>query len=574
MTSRRSTKWALRLGLAFLASLGVADAARADVTPAGSFSSELQIQVPSYRGIEPNLRLVYDSRSGDGPLGVGWKLSGLSEIERVATGRGAPRYDATDVFMLDGAELVRCESDTDSPSCKYPPPGNWVSYATRSETFQRIARSPTAGGGRWTVWRTDGTRFVYTPGNNSVARPYGWTLDTVVDTVGNKVRYRYTEAASGDFFAGERHLDSIIYNGVEIKLYYEPRPTALTYAIGRGIIAEFRRLKAIDVRVGGKRARAYDLGYVTRGPGPLRSFLISVQLYGTDARLDPTTGALSGRRHVPPVRLGYQEPAESAWVGAAAPATGKEAGSFPSGNPLFRDRVISGVGVGGIAGPITTGDVNGDGRTDWVSAGFLKDDPGIHVTTALARPVDATVVRTKFSFEPDPELEGPDLLPLTLYSTSLDLNGDGRSDLLLAIGYPYALNSVVVFEKFALIPALSLGNGTYEVRPAIRTPIDQEWHDGLRACRSGDLDGDGSADIACNFYDGLVPKLLTLISNGDGGLSLPPPICRSTTVEGAVRWRWQTMIATAEPTSCSSTFGPRTWSPVRRIARSRSASTW
>ena len=57
----------------------------------GSYTYSIPIEVPAFRGIEPKLKLSYDSARGvrNAPstgswLGVGWKLDGLSAIERVS----------------------------------------------------------------------------------------------------------------------------------------------------------------------------------------------------------------------------------------------------------------------------------------------------------------------------------------------------------------------------------------------------------------------------------------------------------------------------------------------------------
>src|SRR5207253_2655072 len=111
------------------------------------------------------------------------------------------------------------------------------------------------------------TRFVYTPGSVLSGRPrFRWTLATVLDTLGNHVDYRYSEGPGTGPFAGERHLESIAYGGVEIRLYYRQRPEDFSYAIGSGLLAERLLLKTIDVRIDGKRVRAYGLAYQTRGP--------------------------------------------------------------------------------------------------------------------------------------------------------------------------------------------------------------------------------------------------------------------------------------------------------------------
>lgn len=67
---------------------------------------------PATNGFGPSLALVYNSNSGDGPLGLGWNLTGSSAISRV----GADHYhdelfravsnSPTDFFALDGQRLV------------------------------------------------------------------------------------------------------------------------------------------------------------------------------------------------------------------------------------------------------------------------------------------------------------------------------------------------------------------------------------------------------------------------------------------------------------------------------------
>src|SRR5437660_3964976 len=102
----------------------------------GSYTYSIRIEVPAFRGIEPKLKLSYDSARGvrNAPstgswLGVGWKLDGLSAIERVSGswkppvdfsmqkltgGRGSPAYVETegpqpaDSFTLDGDEIIPC----------------------------------------------------------------------------------------------------------------------------------------------------------------------------------------------------------------------------------------------------------------------------------------------------------------------------------------------------------------------------------------------------------------------------------------------------------------------------------
>lgn len=83
------------------------------VTPTGEYTYTVPIAVPPGRaGMEPSLALSYSSRGGDGLAGVGWSLSGLSEIRRCGRSLATEGevdgidFDNTDRFCLDGQKLV------------------------------------------------------------------------------------------------------------------------------------------------------------------------------------------------------------------------------------------------------------------------------------------------------------------------------------------------------------------------------------------------------------------------------------------------------------------------------------
>jgi hypothetical protein len=80
----------------------------------GSFTTSVDIEEPDYRGLEPDIRLDYDSSQGiannaahQNWLGLGWRLNGFSVIERASPGRGTPFFnDALDTYLIDGAEMA------------------------------------------------------------------------------------------------------------------------------------------------------------------------------------------------------------------------------------------------------------------------------------------------------------------------------------------------------------------------------------------------------------------------------------------------------------------------------------
>lgn len=84
-----------------------------EVTPDGAFTYTLPLDVPPGRqGVAPALSLNYNSRSTNGPLGVGWSIGGLSSITRCPRNFALDGYAAgvtfntSDALCLDGERLV------------------------------------------------------------------------------------------------------------------------------------------------------------------------------------------------------------------------------------------------------------------------------------------------------------------------------------------------------------------------------------------------------------------------------------------------------------------------------------
>jgi len=85
----------------------------------GGANVTIPIEVPpGTNGMVPKLALQYNSRGGNGALGIGWSLSGLSAITRTGSndfhdGQVAPiQFTLADHFLLDGQRLVVTNSGT------------------------------------------------------------------------------------------------------------------------------------------------------------------------------------------------------------------------------------------------------------------------------------------------------------------------------------------------------------------------------------------------------------------------------------------------------------------------------
>ena len=115
------------------------------VEPSGAASYAIPIEVPpGTAGMAPLLSLVYNSHGGNGLLGVGWSLGGLSSIARCPKtpaqdgARGAIGYDTHDRICLDGQCLV-------AVSGTYGADG--TEYRTEVESFSKVVSRGSAGTG-------------------------------------------------------------------------------------------------------------------------------------------------------------------------------------------------------------------------------------------------------------------------------------------------------------------------------------------------------------------------------------------------------------------------------------------
>jgi RHS repeat-associated protein len=518
---RRFSPWVFALLLGFVG--GPARAEPSSGSPAsvntfyGAFTYSEPIAVPHFRGLEPSLRLAYSSAGGGGSAGIGWGLEGLSVIERASPGRGTPRYDVSDVFLLDGQELVACPAGSSSPSCT-----TGGTHATRIESYQRLRYDAPAN--TWTAWDKDGTRRVYAPvfqayRNGTLLGTYRWGLSSVVDTRGNTVSYGWWCDGSP---ALDCYPDSVSYNGTLVRFYREPRPDPISFANGSSTLGNSRyRLKTVDVTVSGSRVRAYRLTYAVSGPTG-RSVLTSVQQFGSNATLDGS-GTVTGGSAMPPVSFSY----DSAGL-ASSPMTTPPTGLW---SRLWDE---SSVGGSPSDGGARFGDFDGDGRQDvlwmmwecvgWYGAGCQEQrELWLNKATGWVRgatpPTGAYFVLRDGSGLQDGGLR------------VADVNGDGRSDLVWALwectGW-YGEGCQAYRETW-----LSTGSGWTQGAPPpggsyfALHDVNSHGDGGLRLA---DVNGDGKSDLVWALWEctgwygeGCQAFRETWLSTGSGWTQGAPP---------------------------------------------------
>ncbi|HTN89147.1 MAG TPA: SpvB/TcaC N-terminal domain-containing protein, partial [Sorangium sp.] len=186
------------------------------VTPDGAYTYRLPIDVPPGRGIEPSLAITYSSRAGNGPMGVGFSLSGLSSIVRCHKTLAIDGVvdgidnDETDVFCLDGQRLV-------SVLGAYGADG--TEYRTEEESFTRVISYGSPQPERFRAWLKDGRIRDY-----ERVGPLDFRMTKEQDRSGNAVSYVHADFAGKDADKGETEylIDRIEYLSHRIQFGYYP----------------------------------------------------------------------------------------------------------------------------------------------------------------------------------------------------------------------------------------------------------------------------------------------------------------------------------------------------------------
>jgi RHS repeat-associated protein len=499
----------------------------------GAFTDSVAIVLPPFRGLEPKLSLDYSSRGGiraggwnAGFLGLGWSLGGLPEIVRTSPVGGAPRFDNTDVFQLDGTDLVKCSATPGpTPGCDLA----GATHATKIESYLKINQDTSAN--TWQVFRKDGTRLLFRPvgtwsGTNPdsdaalIKQNLRWLLAEVKDTHGNIVTYSY-----GCRVYPVCYPDTIAYAppasgsgpGAVISFVKDTHPAPLTKATGKSVETLDRQLRRIEVKFGGAKVRAYQLDYEA-SPSTGLQRLVKVTQYGND------------------------------WTGN---------GSQPSGGSKLVLRSIAWTNGGGLAGSALKdllpggqkvalpGDFNGDGRKDVLvvarNTGTGQDTCQLllKISAPNRTMVNGTITNQDLNGNVLCEAYGnrdhtsPLVTPYPGFTFSVyDFNGDGRDDILWRredrVFISSTMGGTASSPTFTFVNADEpLVRGVFaDVNGDGRTDIvDGSLHD-LYKYRSADnvfeevsLSGDGITNVNGPVMDVNGDGAMELLLYFDGGVS-------------------------------------------------------
>jgi hypothetical protein len=441
------------------------------VTESGAADYRIAIKVPpGIAGMEPRLALVYSSQAGNGLLGVGGSLDGLSAIARCRRTKlqdGSPGgidYQMSDRFCLDGQRLVLVSGSYGSDGAE---------YRTERETFSKIISYGVAGNGpAWfKVWSKAGQVTEYGNTGDSKIEAQGkptvrvWALNKISDTKGNYLSFTYDEdGANGGYSVSRIDYTGNAAAGVvanrSVRFTYQARPDVITLRSRGSLIRTPIRLASVKTYIGEIVVKEYRIAY-TQGAGTLRSRLASVTECSGDG-----TGCL------PATTLAWLDNS-AAFSGGHSAQPGTDWVSWPSARPI-------------------TGDFNGDGKIDLaISANSLS---GIATYLSNGNGTFAPVFSPQTGTD---WVSWPSAKPLPG-----DFNGDGLTDI-----------AVCMESGGGIATYLSNGNGTFTAVFSSQTGTDWCSWPSIRLV-TGDFNGDGLADIAV-MQDSL-GGISVYLSNGNG----------------------------------------------------------
>jgi len=419
----------------------------------GSVSYSYPFSLPAARGrYQPELALDYSSNGTGGPYGVGWSLS-LPYVESSRRGSptgasGEPREEFW--LTLNGSSQLLKQAGTDGTARLFRP--------TTHDGFLELRFE----GGFWTGLDGLGNRYEFSFGRAPNGVPFDgcsrsactrWYLTRAVDVDGNATVYSWTPEGGPSALLTE--IDYNLRDGAgaqtRVLLSYEPTPDPQSAAVAGGFSVHSQRLASVTVQNLGSSGYVTLLTYAMRYTASRetrRDELIAIAVTGLRGKSGPASTLFSYEGRADDGVTPFPGLGEAASIAAPGPDPSSidcrawlaDAYSSPDG-PLDPACTIS-----AIAAWV---DVDGDRRPDLVWGGAKH---GIYwarnLTVAASGPLGfapavplagsggfAGVVT---SYHPTGEhLPGYKRFPGWEVTTSrvLDVNADGRPDLLSSSGY-------------------------------------------------------------------------------------------------------------------------------------------
>ncbi len=439
------------------------------VDESGSATYSIPIAtVAGTAGVAPQVSLNYSSQGGNGLLGRGWSMSGLSGITRCRKtlqqdGSAEPiTWSQDDRFCLDGQRLVR------SSGGSYGSVG--VIYKTEIDSFAIITSHGGSNGhpDYFTVERKDGSMSTYGDVGNGVDSEHRagtsddvltWAISQFQDSVGNRIEFDYTNTDS------EQRIDKIYYafgnseaetSQTYLHFIYEGRDDEISGYVAGHLFKTTERLSQIYSYNDAVSVREYHLDYLPTPTGDLANELSKLE----------SIEECVGTSCLPKTRFSWND--EQVSLGAS---TGTLVLSTQD------DQAVT---------SFKPADINGDGLMDfvWLEPDWdPENDTQIHdqyFKYALANP-NGTFGPAQRFFEDSSNVDEP--FPWDV----IDYNADGRMDVIIYVP-GHLCDGNGMGDEWCVFLSEPKGNDWQLSTTAIRIPIEEE------EVNFGDFNSDGLVD--------------------------------------------------------------------------------
>ncbi len=464
----------------------------------GAANYTVPIPVPPGRNhVEPKLSFAYNHLAGNGEMGMGWSLSGLSLIHRCPATlaqdgyTGGITYDSTDRFCLDGQRLVAVENKAgtklttlSSQASAYGKDG--TVYYTENQGWTKVVSKGTCGSGpcSFDAWMADGTHLSFgSPDDqsdkaNARVQAVGkddvriWALNKQVDTNGNYMSVSYFKDVTGSDATGEYYLNRIDYTGNQLSnpTLAPDRSVQFTYNLnGKNVPPTYQGgsllhykvlLTNVKTYVGSDLVSNFQLNY-TLSKATGRNLLQSMQECSSDTASSSTCFL--------PTNFTWRDSEAGGWNTSSAYAPPTD----------IIDSNHANLGIQMV-------DLNGDGMTDLIQ-NLLKSD-GTKTTGAW--------INTGNGWKADQSYIPPFYTAIEQYGGSnpygfyVDLNSDGLTDM-----FQLKVDGTVNIESGAWLNTGSGWQSSSNYTPPTSTVATGGKASGVLL---GDLNGDGRPDMMQN----------------------------------------------------------------------------
>ncbi|MCE6993048.1 polymorphic toxin type 23 domain-containing protein [Dyadobacter sp. CY323] len=487
-------------------SLPVGSISESASVASGGASYSISLAVPpGTNGITPTISVDYYSMGGNGVLGQGWGVGGLSEITRATRNMYFDNetnpivMTNSDRFVLDGSRLIVKVGNYGDPN---------TTYGTESENFATITSKSTQGGGpQWfEVLTKDGIKMEY--GNSPDSRHTGlnatvltWALSRIIYPDGNYISLKY-KAVSFSLLIEEinytgnaaQSLDP--YN--QIKFDYKVRTIDENAGFENDTRVESKYLlDKVTTTTSGVTVKTYQFNY---GHDNINSYLKEVIESGTDG-------------------------------------TSLNATIFKYGDQSAEFSTVSTDGYDDPSSTTITGDFNADGLTDFLEASLIQN-PSVYRMIVYnkypaynAKPNDfyvgnLTDVPTTYS------VVKKQSIPNSFNFLAYDFTGDGADDVLMTniagAGQNRTLTSLRIYRTVQNYDWQTNAQFAIQFDPLTLSPYTgySKIHPSGHFIFPGDYDGDGVQDILtmlgsnavnynCHLYNGKVqPDFGSIVISG------------------------------------------------------------